>query len=68
MKITTSLPVADLQAVGSTAKELEAAGFNAVSTQESAHDPFMPLAVAATTTDTLELKTSVAIAFARSPM
>ena len=68
MKITTSLPVADLQTVGGTAKELEAAGFDGVSTQESAHDPFMPLAVAATTTATLELKTSVAIAFARSPM
>jgi hypothetical protein len=33
MKITTSLPVANLQTVGSTAKELEAGGFNGVSTQ-----------------------------------
>lgn len=68
MKVTTSIPAMDLQAVGAAAKQVEDAGFDGISTQENSHDPFLPLAIAATTTSTLELKTSVAIAFARSPM
>ncbi len=68
MKVTTSVPVADLQAVGAASAIVEAAGFDGITTQENSHDPFLPLAIAATATKTLELKTSIAIAFARSPM
>ena len=35
---------------------------------EAAHDPFVSLALAATSTERLELGTSIALAFARSPM
>jgi probable F420-dependent oxidoreductase len=35
---------------------------------EAAHDPFIALALAASATETIELGTSVAVAFARTPM
>lgn len=68
MKINTGLPAHDLNSVGASAKAVEVQGFSGVSTQENRQDAFLPLAVAATHTETLELRTSIAIAFARSPM
>lgn len=68
MKINTGLPAHDLNSVGASAKAVEVQGFSGVSTQEDRQDAFLPLAVAATHTETLELRTSIAIAFARSPM
>lgn len=68
MKINTGLPAEDLNAVGPAARAIEAQGFSGVSTQENRQDAFLPLAVAATNTNSLELRTSIAIAFARSPM
>jgi probable F420-dependent oxidoreductase len=35
---------------------------------EAAHDPFLPLAMAATATDRIKLATGVAVALSRSPM
>lgn len=58
----------DLDSVGAQAEEFEAFGFNGIFSPETAHDPFFPLLVAAQTTARIELMTSVAIAFARSPM
>ena len=68
MKIITGLPAQDLNAVGGAARTVEDQGFSGVSTQENRQDAFLPLAVAATQTSKLELRTSIAIAFARSPM
>ena len=68
MKINTGLPAHDLNAVGASAKAIEDGGFTGVSTQENRQDAFLPLAVAATHTESLELRTSIAIAFSRSPM
>ena len=68
MKVNTGIPAHDLTAVGEAAKIVEQNGFHGVSTQENRHNPFLPLAVVATQTTRLELRTSVAIAFARSPM
>ena len=68
MKVITGIPAHDLNRVGEAAKIVEENGFYGVSTQENRHNPFLPLAVAATQTSSLELRTSVAIAFARSPM
>ncbi|MCB1644528.1 MAG: TIGR03617 family F420-dependent LLM class oxidoreductase [Pseudomonadales bacterium] len=50
------------------AKELEANGYDGTGTAEMNHDPFFPLMLAAEHTTRLELKTSIAVAFARSPM
>ena len=68
MKVNTGIPVHDLKAVGAAAMAVEANGFSGISTQENRQDAFLPLAVAAAHTENLELRTSIAIAFARSPM
>ena len=49
-------------------RELEAAGFDGAMTAETAHDPFFPLLLAAEHSQRIELITSIAVAFARSPM
>ena len=38
MKVTTSLPTHDLNAVGAAAKQVEKNGFDGVTTQENRHD------------------------------
>ena len=58
----------DLRAVAGQAQELEAKNYLGAFTAETAHDPFLPLAIAAEHTTTLQLGTSIAVAFARSPM
>jgi probable F420-dependent oxidoreductase len=58
----------DLSKVPANAKEQEAAGYTGVWTAETAHDPFFPLLLGAEHTSTLELGTSIAVAFARNPM
>jgi probable F420-dependent oxidoreductase len=44
------------------------AGYAGVWTSEIKHDPFVALGLAAVATDTIELGTSIAVAFARNPM
>jgi probable F420-dependent oxidoreductase len=68
MKTITSITGTDLNQVGAKVAVLESSGFSGVTTQENRFNPFLPLAVAATESQRLELRTSVAIAFARSPM
>ena len=58
----------NLHQAGAQAKELEAAGYSGVWTAETSHDPFFPLLLAAEHPETLELGTSIAVAFARNPM
>ena len=50
------------------AKELESAGYSGSWTAETDHDPFLPVALAAEHTSTIELGTAIAVAFARNPM
>ena len=68
MKVVYSLKSRDLNAVAAEAAWAESAGYDGVSTNETAHDSFLPLAVAATSTSRVTLETHVAIAFPRSPM
>ena len=68
MRILTIIPQHNLLASKAGAEAMEARGFTGISTLENRHDPFMPLAVAATCTSRLELSTGIAIAFLRSPM
>ncbi|MEM9621259.1 MAG: TIGR03617 family F420-dependent LLM class oxidoreductase [Pseudomonadota bacterium] len=58
----------DLETVGAQAQELEEMGYAGIMTAETAHDPFFPLLVAAQHTKKVELMTSIAVAFARTPM
>ncbi|MET0660786.1 MAG: TIGR03617 family F420-dependent LLM class oxidoreductase [Steroidobacteraceae bacterium] len=50
------------------ATELERSGYDAVLTNETAHDPFLPAAVIADHTTRAEIITGIAVAFARTPM
>ena len=59
---------ADLAEAAETARRLEQDGFAGAFTAETAHDPFLPLALAADATETIELGTAIAVAFARNPM
>lgn len=68
MKIFNTVDQNDLQKAGSMAKDVESSGYSGITTFENRHDPFLPLAVCAANTNTLELSTGVAIAFLRSPM
>ena len=68
MKVITTIPQNDLQQVGLKAREIEQQGYHGIVTLENQHDPFLPLAVAATQTEKIRLETGVAIAFLRSPM
>ncbi|MEM1152510.1 MAG: TIGR03617 family F420-dependent LLM class oxidoreductase [Pseudomonadota bacterium] len=67
MKIIGTL-TQQLQGVAQEAVALEDAGVDAVSTGEICHDPFIQLTLAATQTSRVKLMTSIAVAFARSPM
>lgn len=51
-----------------TAVEAEAAGYDGIGSTELQHDPFISIALAARRTSTIELSTSIAVAFARNPM
>lgn len=68
MPIDGALQATDLRGAGAAARAMEADGFDGILTFEGAHDPFLPLAVAAEHTTRARLTTAVAIAFARNPM
>jgi len=67
MKIDGSIGT-NLTDVPTQAKEVEAQGYAGAWVAEMAHDPFLPLALAAEHTTDLEIGTSIAVAFSRSPM
>ena len=54
--------------VAGTAARLEAQGYDGAVTAEVANDPFLPLVLAAEHSERIDLMTSIAVAFARSPM
>jgi probable F420-dependent oxidoreductase len=67
MKVDGGIPT-NLAKAAKAAEDLEAAGYTGGWTAETSHDPFFPLLLAAEHTETLELGTSIAVAFARNPM
>jgi len=58
----------ELDKAAASAKEAEEAGYSGIWSAETSHDPFFPLLLAAGATKQVELGTSIAVAFARSPM
>ncbi len=68
MKVDAGLMTANLSDVPEAAKTLEAQGYDGAVTAETANDPFFPLLLAAEHTESIELMTSIAVAFARNPM
>ncbi|BBX17620.1 LLM class F420-dependent oxidoreductase [Mycolicibacterium duvalii] len=60
--------VSQLSQVPVAARALERRGYDGCWTAEINHDPFLPLTLAAEHTHSIELGTSIAVAFARNPM
>ena len=67
MKFDASLLVHDLTQMPALARFADDTGFDGIWTFETAHEPFLPLVLAAEHSRRLKLGTSVAVAFARSP-
>ena len=67
MKLDASLPTLNLSAVSETARAAETIGFDALWTQETQHDPFLPCTLIAEHTSKMNLGTAIAVSFARSP-
>lgn len=68
MKFDATFAPASLKDVPAAAQAAEALGFDGLWTSETAHNPFLPLTLAADHTQMVSLGTAVAIAFPRSPM
>src|SRR6476659_1404512 len=67
MKLDAALPPIGLKDVPAIAKAAEEIGFDALWTQETQHDPFLPCALIAEHTTHLHTGTAIAVSFARSP-
>jgi len=67
VKLDVKLKFAHLGEVPALAERYEALGFDGIWSSETAHDPFLPLALAAAHTSRAALGTDLAVAFARSP-
>ncbi len=67
MKLDAALPPVGLKDVPAIAKAAEEIGFDALWTQETQHDPFLPCALIAEHTAHLNFGTAIAVSFARSP-
>ncbi len=68
MQFDVSLRVRDLRTIATAAKAYEDLGYGALWSSETGRCPFLPLAIAATTTSRVGLGTAIAISFVRSPM
>ena len=67
MKLDAPLPPLNLSAVSETARAAETIGFDALWTQETQHDPFLPCTLIAEHTSKMNFGTAIAVSFARSP-
>lgn len=68
MKIDVTTFPDDLKKAASLGTMTEANGYDGLWTAEVAHNPFLPLTLAASVTERITLGTQIAVAFARSPM
>ena len=67
MKFDVSLLVHDLNQMPALARFADEVGFDGIWTFETAHEPFLPLVIAAEHSRHLSVGTSIAVAFPRSP-
>jgi len=67
MKFDAILPPTGLKNIPAIAKAAEQLGFDALWTQETQHDPFLPCALIGEHTTRLNFGTGIAVSFARSP-
>ncbi len=67
MKFDASHPFVSLKEIPAIAKAAEEIGFDALWTQETQHDPFLPCTLIAEHTSKLNFGTAIAVSFVRSP-
>jgi probable F420-dependent oxidoreductase len=68
VKLDLAMLTHDVRTMPDYARKAEALGFDCLWSSETQHDPYLPLAVAATVTSTVKLGTAIAVVFPRSPM
>ena len=68
MKVDAAFPLDGPADVREAAARGEQAGYGALWTAETQHDPFVTLTLAATVTKNVKLGSAIALAFARNPM
>ena len=68
MKIDVSLGTWELGTLGDFVQWAERCGYDGLFTAETKHDPFLALALGAEHSSAIDLGTSIAVAFPRSPM
>ncbi|MDP2674502.1 MAG: LLM class flavin-dependent oxidoreductase [Dehalococcoidia bacterium] len=66
-RYSLAVGIAPAEEIAHLARQAEDAGFEALWAAEMSHEPFLPLAAAATSTSRIQLGTSIALAFVRSP-
>ena len=67
-RVLYHLNTSNLKNIPEEARWAESMGYDGLCTEETGHDPFLPLLLAAGATSKVTLETRVAIAFPRSPM
>ena len=67
-RVLYHLTTSNLKGIAEEAKWAESMGYDGLCTEDAAHDPFLPLMMAASTTSRVTLEPRVVIAFPRSPM
>ena len=68
MKLDVGMLSHDLKSIPDYARKVEALGFDCLWSSETQHDPYLPVAIAATSTSRIKLGTNIATVFSRSPM
>ena len=68
LRVLYHLTTSNLKNIPEEARWAESMGYDGLCTEETAHDPFFPLLLAAGATSKVTLETRVAMAFPRSPM
>ena len=68
MKVSTTFQEYSVDGIVDAARKSEERGYDIFSSSETGHNPYLPLVLAAEHTDEIELQTSIALSFSRSPM
>ena len=67
MKLNVGMLTHDLKSIPDYARKVEAMGYDCLWSSETQHDPYLPLAVAASTTSSIKLGTNIATCSRAAP-
>lgn len=67
MKFDAAIPLVGLKEIPAIASAAQEIGFDALWTQETQHNPFLPCTLIAEHSSTMKFGTAIAVSFARSP-